>query len=132
MSYRGIAKWISRPAASVVLRHGVAVISVAVALVLARAFLYFHLPQPFTAFALSAIAVTFWYAGTKPGVLAALLSIFVRGYFFESDTNTESRLLYDLVFLVFALLMARVARTRDDLEARVAERTEELSQSYEK
>ena len=124
--------WTKGKTRSTALRYGLALVSVAVAVGLARAFLYFHLPQPFTAFALSAIAVTFWYAGTKPGVLAALLSILVRGYFFESDTSTESRLLYDLVFLVFALLMARVAQTRDDLEARVAERTEELSQSYEK
>src|SRR5208282_6888411 len=61
MGYPGKAKWIARPAASVALRYGLALVSVAAALGLARTFLYFHLPQPFTAFALSAIAITFWY-----------------------------------------------------------------------
>jgi PAS domain S-box-containing protein len=109
------------------LRYGLALVSVAAATGLARAFTDFHLPQPFTAFALSAIAITFWYAGTGPGILAAVLSSLVRGNFFEPDTSTESRVLYDLVFLVFALLMAWVARTRNELELRVAARTAELT-----
>jgi hypothetical protein len=75
MGHPGNAKWITQPAASVALRYGLALISVAAALGLAHTFLYFHLPQPFTAFALSAIAITFWYGGTKPGILAALRSI---------------------------------------------------------
>jgi K+-sensing histidine kinase KdpD len=104
------------------------VVSVAAALGLALAFTHFHLPQPFGAFALSAIALTFWYAGTAPGVLAAVLSSIVRDYLFEPNTSTESRLLFDLVFLVFALLMTRVARVRNQLELRVAERTAELTQ----
>jgi len=32
----------------------------------------------FAAFALSAIAITFWYAGTKPGIVAVLLSSLIR------------------------------------------------------
>ena len=83
MAYQGKAKWIARPAASVALRYGLALVSVAAALGLAHTFLYFHLPLPFTAFALCAIALTFWYGGTKPGILAALLSMLVRSFFFE-------------------------------------------------
>ena len=131
MGYAGKAKWIARPAASVALRYGLALVSVAAALGLAHAFLYFRLPQPFTAFALSAIAITFWYGGTKPGILAALLSAIVRTYFFEPETDTISRALYDLVFLVFALLMTRVTRARNELEARVVERTAELTRANE-
>jgi PAS domain S-box-containing protein len=122
-------KWASGPAISRARRYGLAVVSVAVAVGLARAFLYFHLPQPFAAFALSAITVTFWYAGTAPGIFAAVLASLVRSFFFEPSTGAESRVLYDLVFLVFALLMTRVARARNDLEARVEERTEELTRS---
>jgi hypothetical protein len=73
--YADKMKWIARPAGSSALRYGLAFVLVAVALGLAYAFLYFHLPQPFTAFALSAIALTFWYGGTKPGILAALLAL---------------------------------------------------------
>jgi PAS domain S-box-containing protein len=123
------AQWIERPAASVALRYGLALVSVAAALGWAQAFLYFHLPQPFTAFALSAIAITYWYGGTMPGMFAALLSLLVRGYYFEPEISTVSRILYDLVFLIFALLMTRITRTRNELEVRVAERTADLTRA---
>jgi PAS domain S-box-containing protein len=123
--------WTREQARYVALRYGLAVASVGAALGLSLAFTHFHLPQPFGTFALSAIALTFWYAGTAPGVLAAVLSSIVRGYLFEPNTSTESRLLFDLVFLVFALLMSRVARVRNQLEVRVAERTAELTRSNE-
>jgi PAS domain S-box-containing protein len=129
MGFPGKMKWTDGPAWSMALRYGLALVSVAAALGLARAFLHFHLPQTFAAFALSAIAITFWYAGTAPGILAAVLSSIVRDYLFEPNTSTESRLLFDLVFLVFALLMTRVARVRNQLELRVAERTTELTRS---
>jgi PAS domain S-box-containing protein len=125
------SKWTARPAVSVAVRYGLAVVSVAAALGWAQAFLYFHLPQPFTAFALSAIAVTYWYGGTMPGIFAALLSLLVRGYYFEPEISTVSRVLYDLVFLLFALLMTRITRTRHELEVRVAERTAELTRANE-
>jgi PAS domain S-box-containing protein len=127
MNDLGKMNWRAGRAMSVALRYGLALLSVAAAAGLARAFVHFHLPQPFAAFALSAIAITFWYAGASPGILAAVLSSLVRGYFFEPDTNTEARVLYDLVFLIFAVLMTRVARARNELEARVAERTAELT-----
>jgi K+-sensing histidine kinase KdpD len=125
------ANWTARQAVSAVLRYGLAFVSVAAAVGLAYTFLYFHLPQPLTAFALSAIAITFWYGGTKPGILAALLASVVRSYFFEPGINAESRVLYSLVFLIFALLMTRATRVRNELEVRVAERTAELTRANE-
>jgi hypothetical protein len=88
----GKRKRIARPAAFSSVRNGLSVVSVAGAFGLASTSLFFHLPQPFTALALSAIR--FWYRGTKPGTLAALLASFVRSYFFEPEINT--RVLYDL------------------------------------
>jgi C4-dicarboxylate-specific signal transduction histidine kinase len=124
-------KWIARRAVSAAICYGLAVASVAVAASLTRLFLYFHLPLAFNAFALTAIAVTFWFGGSKPGILAAVLSALVRSYIFDPEINSISHVLYDLVFLVFALLMAGVTRARDDLELRVAERTAELTRANE-
>src|ERR1700757_255088 len=106
-----------KPAMSVALRYGLTLISVSVALVLAQTFLYYGLPLPFTAFALSATAITFWYGGTTPGILAALISWLVRDNLFESEVSAESRILYGFAFLVFALVMILVIRGRNELEA---------------
>jgi C4-dicarboxylate-specific signal transduction histidine kinase len=127
MGYPEKAKWSARPAVG----YGLALVSVAAAAGLTQVFLYFHLPLAFNAFALSAIAITFWYSGTKPGILAAVLSAFVRSYVFDPEINSMARVLFDLVFMVFALLMTRVTRARDELEVRVAERTVELTRASE-
>jgi len=107
------AKKMARPGASFARRYGLAFVSVSVALFLELLFHHFNLPHPFAAFALTAIAITFWYGGIKPGIVAVLLSSLIRGYIFEAETSSLSRVLYELVFLTFAILMIWVRRRKE-------------------
>jgi PAS domain S-box-containing protein len=116
-----------RPGASFARRYGLAFVSVTGALLLELLFQHFNLPHPFAAFALSAIAITFWYGGTKPGIVAVLLSSLIRGYIFEAETSSLSRVLYELVFLIFAILMIWVRRRREALEVAIADQTAKLT-----
>ncbi|HWY05630.1 MAG TPA: sigma 54-interacting transcriptional regulator [Candidatus Acidoferrales bacterium] len=131
MADRGIAKWMARPSVSLALPYGLAFASVTGALLLEVLFTRFHQPHAFAAFALSAIAITFWYGGTKPGITAVLLTIMIRSYLFEPDVPAVSRVLYDLVFVIFAVLMSWLKRLRSELEEKVAARTAELTSANE-
>src|SRR6266481_5892059 len=129
MADSATAKKMAWPGASFALRYGLAFVSVAGALLLELLFHHLNLPHPFAAFALSAIAVTFWYGGTKPGIVAVLLSSLIRGFIFEAETSSLSRALYNLVFLLFAVLMIWVRRRKEALE--VEDRTARLTASNE-
>src|SRR5258708_3056179 len=131
MADSATAKKMVQPGASFAGRYGLAFVSVAGALLLELLFHHFNLPHPFAAFALSAIAITFWYGGTKPGIVAVLLSSLIRGYIFEAETTRLSRVLYELVFLIFAILMIWVRRKREALEVEVADRTTKLTAANE-
>ena len=82
--------------------HAVQAARVQNTFVLAHTFLY-GLPPPFTAFALFVIAGTFWYCGTKPGILAALISWRLRDYLFEPEAGAESRISVWLGVLGFCI-----------------------------
>src|ERR1700756_5511551 len=125
------ARKMTRPGASFARRYGLAFVSVTGALLLELLFHHFNLPHPFAAFALSAIAITFWYGGTKPGIVAVLLSSLIRGYIFEAETSSLSRILYELVFLIFAILMIWVRRKKEALEVAIADRTAKLTAANE-
>src|SRR5258706_732004 len=127
MADSATAKKLTRQAASFGRRYGLAFASVAGALLLDLVFQHFNLPHPFAAFALSAIAITFWYGGTRPGVVAVLLSSLIRGFIFEGETSSLSRVLYELVFLTFAILMIWVRRRKEALEVAILDRTAELT-----
>ncbi|HTA43885.1 MAG TPA: PAS domain S-box protein [Bryobacteraceae bacterium] len=131
MADSGTAKEMALLGASSLRRYGLVFASVAIALLLDLTFQHFHLPHPFTAFALSAIAITFWYGGTKPGIVAVLLSSLIRGFIFEDETSALSRVLYELVFLTFAILMIWVRRRKEALEVAIANRTAELTAANE-
>jgi PAS domain S-box-containing protein len=124
-------KELKRSGVSFARRYGLAFASVAGALLLDLLFHHFNLPHPFAAFALSAIAITFWYGGTKPGIVAVLLSSLIRGFIFEGETSSLSRVLYELVFVTFAILMIWVRRRKEALEVAIADRTARLTAANE-
>src|ERR1700747_1204394 len=125
------AKKMARARPSFARRYGLAVVSVTGALLLELLFHHFNLPHPFAAFALSAIAITFWYSGTKPGIVAVLLSALIRGFLLEGETSSLSRVLYELVFLAFAILMIWVRRRKEALEVALVDRTTKLTAANE-
>ena len=127
MADSATAKELTGPGASFARRYGLALAPVAGALLLELLFRRFNLPHPFAGFALSAIAITFWYAGTKPGIVAVLLSSLIRGFIVEGTTSSLSLALYNLVFLLFAVLMIWVRRSRGALEVAIADRAARLT-----
>jgi K+-sensing histidine kinase KdpD len=78
----------SRLVTSVVLRYGLAVVSVAIALGLALLAQVYAVQNPEFPLFLIAIAVTVWYAGAWPGVLAVVLSSASFNYFFTEPLYT--------------------------------------------
>jgi PAS domain S-box-containing protein len=131
MADSATAKKMARPGVSFARRYGLAFVSVSGALLLELLFHHFNLPHPFAAFALSAIAITFWYGGTKPGIVAVLLSSLIRGFIFEAETSSLSRVLYELVFLTFAILMIWVRRRKEALEVAIVDRSAKLTAANE-
>src|SRR3979490_3330534 len=126
-----------------ILRYGIAVLSVAIAIGLGF-FLLQHFEAKLTPF-LFAVAATVWYAGTGPGVLAIVLSVLSLNYFFLRPVFSFSPISYaDLVYLTFCIFCAlavgwvsvvrrraeqELRQTRGELEAKVVERTANLARS---
>jgi formate hydrogenlyase transcriptional activator len=136
----GISRLTARPALAVALRYGLAVASIATALGTTLILRHYGFPPRFIShFTLIAIAITFWCAGTGPGLLAFLLSslgvsLLARNHFLLPGFPLESFLIF---YAVFSMLMSwfsasrrhaeqLLTEARDNLEFRVAERTDEL------
>ncbi len=101
------------------------------------------LPRPsFGAFSLAAVAITFWYAGTGPGLLTILLVSLAFSVFLFPITEVRG-LGWQSFVAIYAMFSGlagwfsasrrraerRLAEARDNLEKRVAERTRELAQA---
>jgi transcriptional regulator with GAF, ATPase, and Fis domain len=123
--------WLRRPGVRVLLSYGLAVVSVVAAFLAARTFLYFHLPLAIMAFSFCAIAITFWYGGIGPGILALVLAVLIRTFFFQPEVDWISRVAYDFVFLLFSFFMLQATRAKNELESRVVKRTAALTKANE-
>jgi PAS domain S-box-containing protein len=132
----------SRPMTSMVLRYGLAVLSVCFALSAALLLSRYNFPEVADPLFLFAIAIVVWYAGRGPAILALVLSSLANSYFFiepiYSIVITRSDVPHLAIFILFASLLTwfatvrrRVERellqSRDELETEVAERTQQAS-----
>jgi PAS domain S-box-containing protein len=125
-----------------ILRYGLALGSVALALGLALLLERYNFRGVEFPLFLFAIAVSVWYAGLWPGLLAVVLSSLAFNFFFTEPRYTfyVSRidLPYYVVFVLFASLLTwfstirrrveqELRQSRDELEKEVAERTQQAS-----
>ena len=102
------------------LRYGLSVVSVAIALGLALTSQYYQFRDVgVPVFALS-IALTTWYAGTGPSVLAILLSTACFDYFFTeplySFSVSSSDLPYFFVFVAWGIIVGSFSAVRRRIE----------------
>jgi transcriptional regulator with GAF, ATPase, and Fis domain len=126
-----LTNWVKRPEVRIRLGYALAVVSVIAAFLAARAFLYFHLPLAIMSFSFCAIAISFWYGGIRPGILALVLAALIRTLVFQPEVDWIARIAYDLVFLLFSAFMMQATRAKNELESRVAKRTAALTKANE-
>jgi formate hydrogenlyase transcriptional activator len=131
MSDQFISNWLRRPKLRQALGYLLAVASVGLAFVAATTFLHYHLPLAIMSFSFCAIAITFWYAGIGPGILALLLAVLIRTFFFQPEVDWISRIAYDLVFALFSFFMLQATRAKNHLEWIVTRRTAALTRANE-
>jgi signal transduction histidine kinase len=99
---------------SPILRYGFSVVSVAIALGLALTLQYYEFREVSPLFNL-AIALTTWFVGVGPSVLAVVLSTACFSYFFAAP-------IYSLFFVTWAVIVASFAAIRRNLQAEVEQR----------
>jgi PAS domain S-box-containing protein len=124
------------------LRFGLAAASPAIALGLALLAQHYDFSNMEVSLFLFAIAVTAWYAGIGPAIVAVVLSSLAFDYFFTEPRYsfyvTSSELPHYAVFMLFALLLIwfstvrrraeqQLLQSRDELQVEVVKRTEQAS-----
>ncbi len=132
----------SRRVTSVVLRYGLAAVAVCIALagaLILQRYKFTGVADPLFLFP---IALSVWFAGPGPGLLAVVLSALAHDYFFieplYSLTITPADIPHFVIFVIFALLITGftskrrraerdLLQSRDKLTKEVAERTQQAS-----
>jgi PAS domain S-box-containing protein len=115
-------------------RYGLAVLSVGTALGLSLLLQHFHFRVP-AAVLLFAVAISSWYAGRGPGVLAAILSIISIYWYFVEPVRTIyiywSEIPYFMILTAFAVLLSWFGTVRRRIEAALRERADLLNLTHD-
>ena len=123
-------------------RYGLAIVSVALALGSALPLERYDFRGVEFPLFLFAIALTVWYAGPGPGILAVVLSSLCFNFYFTEPLHSfyvsRSEIPYYIVFVLFGALLAwfsavrrsverQLLQSRNELQKEVAERTQQAS-----
>ena len=102
-------------------RYGLAILSVGVALGASLLLEHFDFRVPSALLLLFAVAISSWYAGAGPAVLAAILSTISFYWYFVEPVHTiyinRSEIPYFVIFTAFAALLSRFGTFRQRAEA---------------
>ena len=102
-------------------RYGLAILSVGVALGISLLLQHFGFRVPSALLLLFAVAISSWYAGAGPAVLAAILSTISFYWYFVEPVHTiyiyRSQIPYFVIFTAFAALLSRFGTFRQRAEA---------------
>src|SRR5271166_3821538 len=102
-------------------RYGLAILSVGVALGASLLLDPFHFRVPSALLLLFAVAISSWYAGAGPAVLAAILSTISFYWYFVQPVHTFyiywSQIPYFITFTAFAALLSRFGTFRQRFES---------------
>jgi K+-sensing histidine kinase KdpD len=116
---------------SPVARYGLAFVSVTIALGLSLALQYYQFRDVEVPVLTLAIAVTTWYAGNGPAVVAIILSSLCFDYFFTQPYYSleinASDLPYFFIFVIWGLIVAGFSAVRRQVEENLRQAQEELA-----
>ena len=117
------------------LRYGLALLSVGVALKASLLLQYFHFRVPAAPLLLFAVAISSWYGGSGSAVLAVILSLISFYWYFAEPVRTPyiypSEVPYFIIFAAFAALISWFATIRRRAEAVLREQANLLNLTHD-